>query len=175
MDSFWYDVCMADVYIGKGKLAGKGLYAARDFKKGELIKHWDLRPLTQAEFDALPKSEHMFVHTFKDKLYLFPEPSRYTNHSATPTVYSDFIKQCDYAIRPIKKGEPITINANLEVRYELETFIAARQKYKISGFEWLKGGYRNALVRYRLSNGQQKTLKLKRIDGNWQILNENKL
>ena len=81
---------MKDVYIGKGKLAGKGVYAARDFKKGELVKHWDLKPLTQAEFDTLPKSEHMFVHTFNGKLFLFPEPSRYTNHSANPTVRSDF-------------------------------------------------------------------------------------
>ncbi len=162
---------MKDVYIGKGKLAGKGVYAARDFKKGELIKYWDLKPLTQAEFNALPKSEHMFVHTFDGKLFLFPEPSRYTNHSANPTVRSDFDKQCDYAIRDIKKGEPITINANLEVRHELETFVATHEKAKIFDFKWLKGGYRNAEVRYTLPRGRLKTLKLRRISGNWRILN----
>ena len=66
---------MQNVIIGKGKLAGKGLYAARDFKQGELVKSWNLKPLTQDEFDELPKSEHMFVHTFDGKLFLFPEPS----------------------------------------------------------------------------------------------------
>lgn len=163
---------MKDVYIGKGKLAGKGVYAARDFKKGELVKHWDLKPLTQAEFDTLPKSEHMFVHTFNGKLFLFPEPSRYTNHSANPTVRSDFERQCDYAIRDIKKGAPITINANLEVQYELETFVVSHEKAVVTDFKWLKGSYRNAVVSYGLSSGSQKTLTLKRISGNWRILKE---
>lgn len=163
---------MDDVLVGKGKLAGKGVYAARDFKKGELVKHWNLKQLTQAEFDALPKSEHDFVHTFDGKLYLFPEPSRYTNHSANPTVRSDFEKQCDYAIGPIKKGEAITINANLEVRHELETFVPVYEKSAISDFERLKGGYRNAVVRYSLPSGAKKTLTLKRIDGNWRVLSE---
>lgn len=29
---------MDNVIIGKGKLAGKGVYAARDFKKGQVYK-----------------------------------------------------------------------------------------------------------------------------------------
>ena len=163
---------MKDVYIGKGKLAGKGVYAARDFKEGELVKSWNLQPLTQAEFDALPKSEHMFVHTFNGKLFLFPEPSRYTNHSTNPTVHSDFEKQCDYALRPIKQGEPITINANLEVQYELETFVPVYEESTITDFEWLKGSYRNATVHYTLPNRKQKTLTLKRIRGNWRVVDE---
>lgn len=163
---------MDDVVIGKGKLAGKGLYAGRDFENGELVKSWNLMLLTQAEFDGLPESEHMFVHSFKGKLFLFPEPSRYTNHSANPTIYSDFEKQCDYALRPIQKGEPITINSNLEVRYELESFIAAYEKVAISNFKWLKGSYRNAVVSYILPNSNQKTLVLKRIRGNWHIIQE---
>lgn len=112
----------------------------------------------------------MFVHTFDGKLFLFPEPSRYTNHSANPTVYSDFEKQCDYALRPIKIGDPITINANLEVQYELETFIGTYEKAVVSNFEWLKGSYRNAVVRYKLPSGSQKTLVLKCISGNWRII-----
>lgn len=163
---------MKDVYIGKGKLGGKGVYAARDFKKGELVKHWDLKPLTQAEFDSLSKSEHMFVHSFNGKLFLFPEPSRYTNHSANPTVQSDFEKQCDYAIRDIKKDEPITIDANLEVQHELETCVSKHEKADVADFKWLRGSYRNAVVSYRLPNERQKTLTLKRISGNWRILKE---
>ena len=119
---------MSDVYIGKGKLTGKGLYASRDFKKGELVKNWNLKELTQAEFDSLPKSEQMFVHSFWGKMYLFPEPSRYTNHSPHPTIKSNFQKMCDFAIRPIKKNEPITVNATEEIKYELETFLEAYEK-----------------------------------------------
>lgn len=163
---------MGDLYIGKGKLAGKGVHAARNFKKGELVSNWNLKPLTQADFNELPKSEHMFVHTFGGKLFLFPEPSRYTNHSANPTVESDFEKQCDYAICDIKKGEPITINANLEIQNELETFLAVHEKSEIRDFEWLKGSYRNAVVRYKTPNGEKKTLSMKRVRGNWHILDQ---
>lgn len=119
---------MSEVYVGTGKLAGKGVYAARDFKKGELVKGWNLKELSQADFDVLPKSEHMFVHSFWGKMWLFPEPSRYTNHSADPTVVSDYEKMCDYAARPIKKGEMITVNATDEVKYELRTFLEAYEK-----------------------------------------------
>lgn len=167
-----YDLVMKDVFIGKGKLAGKGLFAARDFREGELVKNWDLQAITQEEFDALPKSEHMFVHSFGGKLFLFPEPSRYTNHSANPTVRSDFKKQCDYAVRDIKKGEPITINATQEVRHELETFVETHEKVKITNFKWLKGGYRNATVSYSVPNAKEKMLTLKRIMGNWHIVEE---
>lgn len=93
----------ADVYIGTGKLAGKGVYAARDFKKGEMI----------------------------------------------------------------------TINATKEIQYELESFVAAHEKTSnISDFKWIKGGYRNAVVRYSLKNEKRKQLTLKRIDGNWFVLTE---
>ena len=163
---------MDDVYIGKGKLAGKGVYAARDFREGELVKMYNLKPLTQADFDALPKSERMFVHSFWNQMYLFPEPSRYTNHSVKPNVRPDLDKMCDYAIRPIKKGEMITINATKEVQNELETFIEVYEKTKANDFVWLKGGYRNAVCRYAIDK-VKKTLTLKRLDGNWRIIDEN--
>lgn len=119
---------LSDVYIGKGKLAGKGVYAGRDFKKGELVKEWNLKELSQDDFDALPSREHMFVHSFWGKMWLFPEPSRYTNHSPNPTVVSDFEKMCDYAARDIKKDEMITVNATDEIKYELKTFLDAYEK-----------------------------------------------
>lgn len=115
---------MSSLIIG----AGKGVYAGRDYKKGELVKSWNLTELTQADFDALPKSEQMFVHSFWGKMWLFPEPSRYTNHSANPTVVSDFEKMCDYAARPIKNGEMITVNATDEIKYELKTFLKAYEQ-----------------------------------------------
>lgn len=160
---------MSDVVIGKGKLAGRGVYAARDFKKGEVVKHWNLKELSQAEFDQLPKSEHMFVHSFWDKIYLFPEPSRYTNHSPDPNTYSDFEKQCDYAACPIKEGEMITSNSRVEVGFELASFIEVYEGAAITDFKWLKGAYRNATVEYSLSNGAKKILVLKRSMGKWRI------
>lgn len=159
---------MNDVFIGKGKLAGKGVYAARDFKEGEIVKFYNLKPLTQSEYDALPKSEKMFTHSFWNQIYLFPQPSRYTNHSANPNTRADLKKMCDYAIRPIKKGEMITTNATEEVRSEVETFLEAYEKAPIDDFKWIKGGYRNAAVSYRVGSKTYKVI-LKRA-GNWQII-----
>lgn len=163
----------SDVYIGKGKLAGKGVYAARDFRKGEVVKWYNLIPLTQKQFDALPEEEQKFVHSFSGSMYLFPEPSRYTNHSAKPNVEPDYSRMCDVAIRDIKKDEMITVNATKEVQYELETFVAEYENKKpISNFTWVKGGYRNAVVEYVLSDGAKKQLTLRRSEGNWRIIKE---
>lgn len=159
-----------NVYIGKGKLASKGVYAARDFRKDEVVKYYNLELLSEKSFNLLPESEKIFVHSFWGKMYLFPEPSRYTNHSPTPNTRSDLIKMCDYAVRPIKKGEMITTNATLEVIAELKTFVESIEGTSITSFNRVKGGYRNAEVVYRVNNKSPKRLVLKRIDGNWRVI-----
>ena len=161
---------MDNVYIGKGKLTGKGVYAARDFKIGEIVKYYNLKPLTQSDFDSLPKSEQIFVHSFWGQMYLFPEPSRYTNHSPNPNTQSNLEKMCDIAIKTIKKGEMISTNATVEVKKELETFLEHYEDKKIKDFKRVKGGYRNATVTYSLLNKPQKLLHLKRSNGNWHII-----
>ncbi len=160
---------MNKVYTGPGKLAGKGVYAAKDLAPDELVMNYDLKPINQAEFDALPEDEQMFVHSFWGKMYLFSEPSRYTNHSANPNTRPDFQKMCDYAVRPIKKGEMITTNATLENKFEVQSFIDNLETKSIGNFSWLKGGYRNAQVSYSV-NGATKVVCLERKSGNWQIV-----
>lgn len=114
---------MADVVIGKGKLAHKGVYAARDFKKGEMVVPFNLTELTQEEFDALPGGEWEWTHSFSGKIYLFPVPERYVNHDDSPSTFPT--PEGDVALRDIKKGEAITINDKLELQRELETFLKA--------------------------------------------------
>ncbi len=163
---------MSDVYIGNGKLKGKGVYASRDFATGETVKFYHLKKLTQHDFDALSTYEQRCVHSFWGEMYLFPEPSRYTNHSPNPNTKADLTRMCDIAIRPIKKGEMITTNATQEIHAELRTFIEAQEKTEvIRDFTWLKGGYRNAVIRY-IVGGRSKTLILKRRNGNWTVLRE---
>lgn len=158
---------MNDVVIGKGRLAGKGIYAARDFADGEMVMSYNLKELSQEEFNTLPASEHMFAHSFYGKIYLYPKPARYVNHSANPNTRQDFERLCDYATSPIKKGEMITTNATVEIHRELSTFLEAYEKGNpITNLQWTKRGYRNAACSYVI-NGAKKTLILKRIDGNW--------
>ncbi len=102
---------MKDVLIGKGNLAGKGVCANRDFKKGEVVIKYNLKSLTEEEFKNLRENEKMFTHTHWGTINLYSEPERYVNHSASPNTHQDLIKQFDIALRDIKKGEMITTDA----------------------------------------------------------------
>jgi len=105
---------VADVSIGQGNLAGKGAYANRDFKKGEIVIEYALKELSEAEFKNLPNAEKMFTHKHWNKIYLYAEPERYVNRSDNPNTYQDLKIKCDIALRDIKKGERITTNSNLD-------------------------------------------------------------
>jgi ketosteroid isomerase-like protein len=111
-----------DVTIGEGQLAGKGVYAVRDFGEGELVVPYNLRELTQDEFDALPLSEREWTHSFWGRIYLFPEPARYVNNSDNPSTYPDLARMGNFALRPIRTGEAITIDDSIELDSELHTF-----------------------------------------------------
>jgi SET domain-containing protein len=102
---------MNDVIIGKGNLAGKGVYAGRNFKKGEVVIQYQLKPITEEDYKKLPASEQLFTHSHWGIIYLYSEPERYVNHSEHPNTYQDLINKCDIALRDIEKGEEITGDA----------------------------------------------------------------
>ena len=72
---------MNEVVIGKGELAGRGVFANRNFNKGEVVIKYNLKPLTEEEFKRLPESEKMFTHSHYGQIFLYSEPERYVNHS----------------------------------------------------------------------------------------------
>jgi len=102
---------MSDVIIGKGNLAGKGVYTNRDFEKGEVVIEYNLTALSEQEFRNLPESEKIFTHSHYGQIYLYSEPERYVNHSDNPNTYQNLEAKCDIALRDIKKGEMITTDA----------------------------------------------------------------
>jgi len=99
---------MADVVVKKSRIHEKGVFAARDFKKGEVVLKWDVsNQLTKEGVKRLPEKERKRYVTYLDgKIILMGLPERYVNHSCeantTPKNY------CDVTIRDIKKGEEIT-------------------------------------------------------------------
>lgn len=97
---------------------GRGIYATREIKNGELIE--------ESPVFLSPKSERKYLKKTVIFEYCFNWEERQTaialgygslfNHSYTPNakfVYNyDYLSISFYAIRDIKKGEEITINYN---------------------------------------------------------------
>lgn len=88
-----------------------GIFANRDFKKGEIVVKYNLKDISQKEFDELSEGEKEFTHTFRGQLRLYSIPERYVNHSNNPNTIQDLENECDIALREIKKGEEITTDA----------------------------------------------------------------
>ena len=72
------------VIIGKGKLLGKGVFANKNFKKGEVVIKYNLKTLTKQEYKNLSKIEKNFTHEHFGQIYLYSSPERYVNHSPKP-------------------------------------------------------------------------------------------
>lgn len=97
-----------NLVIGKGNIIGKGVFANRDFKKGDIVIQYTLQALTKEAFQHLPASEQAFTHTHWSVTYLYGIPERYVNDSRNPNTLPDLKNKCDVAIRDIQKGEEIT-------------------------------------------------------------------
>jgi hypothetical protein len=89
---------------------GLGIFANREFKKGEIVIKWNLKTLAQEEYNKLTEYEkNNFCHKRDGIQYYYPVPERYVNRSKHPNVYPDFEKEADIALRDIKKGEELSI------------------------------------------------------------------
>ena len=101
----------SDVLVKRGKISGKGVFANRNFRKGEKVIKYKLTPLTEKAFNHLSKSERNFVHKQEGVRYLYSSPERYVNHSTSPNTIQDIKNRCDLAKRYIKRGEEITTDS----------------------------------------------------------------
>ncbi len=101
---------MPNIIVKRSKIHGKGVFANRDFKKGEIAVKYHLKPLSEEEFNSLSKSEKRFTSFEDGKYWLFPSPERYVNHSCSPNAATNLKAKHDAAIKEIKKGEEILID-----------------------------------------------------------------
>lgn len=100
----------ANVYIGRSSIAGRGIFAAHNFKKGEYVaplvgtahyRNYEKPSEWKNESTWIPVAIHRWVN---------PEfPMRFINHSCDPTVGFKTPRRA-YALRNIKKGEEITVD-----------------------------------------------------------------
>lgn len=95
-----------DIVVRKSKISGKGVFAKRDFKKGEIVLQWNPKILTKTEAEKLaPKQKH-YLYQEKNKYFLMQPPEKYVNHSCDSNTVAK--NKSDIAIKNIKKGEEVT-------------------------------------------------------------------
>lgn len=96
-----------NVTMGNSSIEGKGIFAARDFKKGEGVLKWDTsHTLTEQETKSLKSEEKRYITFLNNTYILMQPPERYVNHSCEPNTYTEDFT--DIATRNITKGEEIT-------------------------------------------------------------------
>lgn len=73
------------VLVKNSKIQGKGVFARRDIKKGEVVLRWDTSHLLKkSEVDRLSSKEKKYVTYLNNKYVLMQIPERYVNHSCDP-------------------------------------------------------------------------------------------
>jgi SET domain-containing protein len=98
---------MADVIVKESEIHEKGIFASRNFKKGEIVLRWDVsHELTKEEVDSISEAEKRYITFFDGKYVLMHSPERFVNHSCNANTYADNF--CDVAKRDIRQGEEIT-------------------------------------------------------------------
>jgi len=96
------------------RIHGTGLFAKRDFKKGELVVEWNpVKLIPKAEASQITPEEKEFASLIDENTYaIVGVPGRFVNHSAEPNIESKNGK--DYAVRDIAAGEEILADYRAE-------------------------------------------------------------
>ena len=104
---------MEHVIVKDSKIHGKGVFASRKFKKGEVVLKWNTsHEVTPEQVKDLPENEKRYV-TYMDRKYIIMQrPERYVNHSCDANTTAK--NHCDIAKRDINKGEEITADYSEE-------------------------------------------------------------
>lgn len=97
---------MPEVVVKKSKINKKGVFANRNFKKGEVVLEWHPKMLKKSEVRKMPTDKRHYVYKSGDEYFLMRSPEKYVNHSCDAN--TEARNGRDVATRDIKKGEEIT-------------------------------------------------------------------
>jgi SET domain-containing protein len=102
------------IIIKESSIHGLGIFAARDICAGEVIIDWKecTEKLTEREVEGLSIEDRKRVSVIGGEQTLFKPPACWVNHSCAPNARGEAGR--DIAIRPIKKGEEITVDYVVE-------------------------------------------------------------
>jgi len=107
---------MNNVKIEDSPIQGKGVYASRSFKEGEVVLIIDDSHVV-ADTSKLTKEQNEYDCDYlaDGKVILMQEPEKYINHSCNPSTYvktTDGIRRV-IAMHDIKMGEEITYDYSI--------------------------------------------------------------
>ncbi|MCW4028685.1 MAG: SET domain-containing protein-lysine N-methyltransferase [Candidatus Bathyarchaeota archaeon] len=95
------------VVVRDSCIEGKGVFATRDFKKGETVIKWDTsKQITPAEAELVSETEKRYLAYRDGKIIVQQTPAKYVNHCCDPNTH--VVDFCDVALRDIKAGEEVT-------------------------------------------------------------------
>ena len=105
------------VVIKKSKIQGKGIFALRDIKRGEIVVKIGQKEIyyNKEEYKKFNKKRKKILDKFaywdKEILVYPKDETKYLNHSCNPNVKN--FGKVDKAIRNISAGEELTYDYNL--------------------------------------------------------------
>ena len=96
--------------IEKSDIEGVGVFAAKDFKKGEEVYSFRKGTVVSGvDIQSIPEREKRYLDMIGDNEFEIVEPpARYINHSCEPNVAER--ERTGYALKDISPGEEITID-----------------------------------------------------------------
>jgi len=107
------------IQIKKSPLNGKGVFAERLIKKGEVVFEWRPKVLTKEEASKLPADElKHFTYPDGENILWMQPPERYINHSCEANTV--VVSKSDVASSDILPGEEITSDY---IDIETENFV----------------------------------------------------
>jgi len=114
------------LWVGKSRIAGKGLFTVQDIKKGTSILQYIGEKITRAEGEKRLAQGNVYIFAFNDHWDIdgkvLRNKARYINHSCDPNCEVRTTSRTIWivALRDIKAGEELTFNYGYELDDETE-------------------------------------------------------
>ena len=114
------------VWVGKSRIAGQGLFAAQDIKKGTRILPYIGEKISKAESTRRLAQGNAYIFTFNERYDMdgktLKNTARYINHSCDPNCEIDITSRAIWvvALRDIQEGKELTYNYGYEVKNYME-------------------------------------------------------
>jgi uncharacterized protein len=109
------------VRVGNSRIAGKGLFAAQDIKKGTRILQYIGKKITQEESDRRLAAGNVYIFGLNERYAIDGDTpkntARYINHSCDPNCQTEQFGNTIWivSIKDIQAGEELTYNYGYEV------------------------------------------------------------